>query len=262
MKKAFVILFAVIAICGALYFIHGKTQQQSKDTIVVGVDQESFPPMIFVNEKQEVTGFDADLAKEVGKRLNMTVVFKPINWAEKIKLLEKGKIDRVCSGLEITHERKKSIMYGKPYMRTRHLVFVPTESNVTDLSELKGWQIGIQEGTSTDEITASDSMFRNGMRVKKFSSYEKAMDDMFNGGVVGVLAPEVVGRYYMLNHRGKCVPLEKQYGAASYFAIGFRKDNSELYDKVEKALGEIMADGTAAKISEKWLGKDLTIKNN
>ena len=80
--------------------------------IVIGSD-DNFPPMGFRDEKNELVGFDIDLAKEAGKRLGVTVSFKPIDWSAKESELNGKRIDVLWNGLTITEERKANILFTK-----------------------------------------------------------------------------------------------------------------------------------------------------
>ena len=78
--------------------------------IVVGLD-DNFPPMGFRDEKNELVGFDIDLAKEAAKRLGASVTFKPIDWNAKEAELNGKRIDVLWNGLTITEERKANILF-------------------------------------------------------------------------------------------------------------------------------------------------------
>ena len=83
--------------------------------IVIGLD-DNFPPMGFRNEKNELVGFDIDLAREAAKRLGIEVEFKPIDWSAKEAELSAQRVDVLWNGLTITEERKKNIDFTAPYM--------------------------------------------------------------------------------------------------------------------------------------------------
>ena len=86
--------------------------------IVIGLD-DHFPPMGFRDDKNEIVGFDIDLAREAGKRLGLEVTFKPIDWSAKEAELSGKRIDVLWNGLTITEERKANILFTKPYLENR-----------------------------------------------------------------------------------------------------------------------------------------------
>ena len=84
--------------------------------------------------------------------------------------------------------------------------------------------------------------------------------DLENGRVDAVVGDEITGRYYMSKHPDSLEAVDVPIGEISTFGIGFAKDNQQLRDDVQKVLNEMKADGTMAKIAEKWFGKDITKK--
>ena len=86
-----------------------------KDILIVGMD-DAFAPMGFKDESGEITGFDVDLAKELGKRLNKEIIFQPIDWTMKESELKSGNIDLIWNGYTITEERKNKVDFSVPYL--------------------------------------------------------------------------------------------------------------------------------------------------
>ena len=94
--------------------------------------------------------------------------------------------------------------------------------------------------------------------VKKYADFVAAFMDLENGRIDAVVGDEIVGRYYMEKHPDEIEAIDTAVGPVSEFGIAFAKDNQELRDEVQKTLNEMKTDGTIAKISEKWFGKDIT----
>ena len=86
--------------------------------IIMGLD-DTFAPMGFRDEKNEIVGFDVDLAKEVFARLDLEVKFQPIDWTMKETELNSGNIDLIWNGYTITEERKQKVSFTKPYLKNR-----------------------------------------------------------------------------------------------------------------------------------------------
>lgn len=261
MKKIFALMMlvimagAVVAGCGA--DDKAKTET-AKKKIVVGLD-DNFPPMGFKDEKNEIVGFDIDLAKEAAKRLGREVEFKAIDWSSKEAELKSGRIDVLWNGLNITDKRKENMLFSNPYMDCKQLIFVPVGSAIKGQADLKGKVIGMQSASTAEENLDADSKFKESLKeVKKYADCISAMMDLQNGRVDAIVTDEIVGRYYMSKNEGKFVALNEAVGPVGVFGIGFRKDDSALQAEVQKALDEMKKDGTSAKISEKWFGKDIT----
>lgn len=262
MNRKFIVLVAILLAAAGLYCAFGycgKTAAPKIEKIVVGLD-DSFPPMGFKNEQNEIVGFDIDIAKEVAKRLSVPVEFKAIDWSSKEAELSSGRIDCIWNGLDITPEREKNMLFSDPYMNNRQLLFVRIDSSVKDFADLAGKTVGLQNASTADDNMEKQPEFKKTVTVKKYTDYIEAFIDLENGRLDGVFADEIVGRYYMRKRPGKFVCIDKAFGPLAQFGIAFRKGNEALRNLMQSKIDEVTADGTGAKISEKWFGADLLIK--
>ena len=227
--------------------------------IVIGLD-DNFPPMGFRDEKNELVGFDIDLAKEVGKRLGVEVTFKPIDWSAKESELNSSRIDVLWNGLTITEERKANILFTKPYLENHQIVVVADKSGITNKAQLAGKVVGVQDGSSAVEAVQKDEPTAKSIKeLKKFGDNVTALMDLSAGRLDAVVVDEVVGRYYTGKKPGEYRVLEENFGTEDY-GVGVRKNDTELAAKLDKALDDMKADGAAEAISTKWFGKDIVKK--
>ena len=235
----------------------------SKDVkkIVIGLDDE-YPPMGFKDDKNEIVGFDVDLAKETAKRLGSEVEFKAIDWASKEAELKSGRIDIIWNGLDITDERKENMLFSDPYMDNRQIVFVAEgkEDTIKSEADLAGKSVATQSASTAEGyINENENLKKSFKEFKTYGDYISAFMDLENGRVDAVVCDEIVGRYYMSKHDDKIDALDVAVGPVSQFGIAFRKEDTALRDKVQKAFDEVVKDGEGKKISEKWFKKDLLI---
>src|SRR5690606_36619060 len=112
----------------------------SKGVFVMGRD-DTFPPMGFRNEKNEIVGFDVDLAKEVTKRIGVELKLQPIDWNAKEQELNTGNIDCIWNGFTITEERKQAMTFTPPYIHNAQVVVVRDDSPYTTLASLCGKKV-------------------------------------------------------------------------------------------------------------------------
>ncbi len=244
--------------CGSEQKSEAPAKDGDQKKIVVGLD-DNFPPMGFKDESGEIVGFDIDMAKEAAKRLGSEVEFKAIDWSSKEAILASGRIDILWNGLDITEKRKENILFSDPYMAVKQLIFIPKDSSIRSATDLKGKIVGIQSASTAEENLEADSQLKADIKeVKKYPDYIAAMMDLEAGRIDAIIADEIVGRYYMSKKDGKFIALEEPAGPVGDYGIGFRKDDQALRDKVQKVINEMKADGTSAKISEKWFKKDIT----
>ncbi len=224
--------------------------------IVVGLD-DNFPPMGFRDEKNTLVGFDIDLAREAAKRLGAEVEFKPIDWNAKEAELNGKRVDVLWNGLTITEERKANIAFTTPYLENRQIVIVTANSKIKDKAGLAGKIIGVQEGSSAVEAIEKDAATAKSFKeLKKFGDNVTALMDLSAGRLEALVVDEVVGRYYIAKKPGEYVVLDENFGTEEY-GVGVRKDDTELLGKLQKALDEMKKDGSAARISTQWFGKDI-----
>ena len=224
--------------------------------IVVGLD-DNFPPMGFRDEKNEIVGFDIDMAREAAKRLGLEVQFKPIDWSAKEAELSGKRVDALWNGLTITEERKKNIAFTAPYMENHQIVVVAAGSAIGDKAGLAGKVVGAQEGSSAvDAIKKDEEVFKSFKELKTFGDNVTALMDLSAGRLDAVVVDEVVGRYYVAKKPDQYAVLEDNFGTEEY-GVGLRKDDTELLARLDKAMAEMKADGAAAKIAEQWFGKNI-----
>ena len=232
---------------------------KNAEKIIIGID-EHYAPMGFRNEKNELVGFDIDLAEETAKRMGVEVEFKPIDWNKKEEELKAGNIDIIWNGLDITPERMENILYSKPYMDNRQILLVRSGNNLGIHSEgdLAGKVVGTQAGSNSETyVDQNENLKKSFTAFKTYDNYKNAFKDLEDGVVDVLICDEIAGRYEMSKVPQKFDPIEVTIGPVTEIGIGFRKDDTELRDKVQMAFDSIIKDGTARKISEDWFQADL-----
>lgn len=234
-----------------------RTDETSEGgTFTVGFDQD-FPPMGFVGEDGEYTGFDLELAQETAKRLGLTYVAQPIAWDAKNMELESGNIDCIWNGFTMTG-REDEYTWSEPYIENSQVVVVMEDSGIETLEDLAGKIVEVQADSSAEaalkEMPDLTSTFGT---LQTTPDYNTAFMDLEMGSVDAIAMDVIVAGYQMQEREGSFKILEESLASEEY-AIGFKKGNTELCEKVQQTLEEMAADGTMAEISEKWFGEDIT----
>lgn len=234
----------------------GTDETSEGGTFTVGFDQD-FPPMGFVGEDGEYTGFDLELAQETAKRLGLTYVAQPIAWDAKNMELESGNIDCIWNGFTMTG-REDEYTWSEPYMENSEVVVVMEDSGIETLEDLAGKIVEVQADSSAEaalkEMPDLTSTFGT---LQTTPDYNTAFMDLEMGSVDAIAMDVIVAGYQMQEREGSFKILEESLASEEY-AIGFKKGNTELCEKVQQTLEEMAADGTMAEISEKWFGEDIT----
>lgn len=229
---------------------------KEKGNLVIGLDP-AFPPMGFMDEDQEIVGFDIDLAKEVCERMEIEPEFTPIDWDTKEQELNTKGIDCIWNGLSRSPEREKELLLSDTYMLNTQVAVVLADSDAKTLADLAGKTVAVQTASTAEEAIAADQEFADSIEVLSIKDNVQAMLELGTSSADAVVMDKVVAMYYMEKEAGKYKVLEESLADEEY-AIAFRKEDQALCDEVVKTLKEMKEDGTLAKISEKWFGEDIT----
>ena len=233
----------------------GETKAEG-GTLIVGFDQD-FPPVGFMGDDGEYTGFDLELAQEAAKRLGLEYKPQPIAWDAKDMELESGNIDCIWNGFTMTG-REDGYTWSEPYMENSQVFVVAGNSGIKSQADLAGKVVECQVDSSAEaalkEVPDLTATFA---QLLTTADYNTAFMDLEQGAVDAIAMDVVVAGYQISQSNADFVILEDSLAAEEY-AIGFKKGNTELKDKVQGALEEMAADGTLKTISEKWFGKDIT----
>ncbi|MGI6086273.1 MAG: transporter substrate-binding domain-containing protein [Acetivibrionales bacterium] len=257
MKKIIaLVLLAVILVFSFAACSAKKVETTVEGTLTVGFDQ-NFPPMGFVDDNGEFTGFDIDLAKETAKRLKLEIALQPIKWASKDMELDSGNIDCIWNGFTI-NGRENDYTWTDPYMANNQVFVVRADSGITSLSDLAGKTVVVQSDSSAEKALAGEQELVNSFGdYIKSADYDIAIMDLQAGAVDAVAMDEIVANY-QIEKRGLNLSVLEEKLAAEEYGVGFLLGNEALRDKVQKTLEDMAKDGTLAEISNKWFGKDIT----
>ncbi len=234
---------------------------KKRGDIIIGLD-DAFVPLGFRNEKNEIVGFDVDMAKEAAGRLGLKATFQPIDWAMKENELNQKAIDLIWNGYSVTDERREKVLFTDAYLKNKQSVVVPANSKVTTLKDLAGVKVGTQDQSSgLDAINAAGiaSDFAGG-EPSLYGNFNEAFIDLENGRIEALVVDEILAKYYTAQKGAeKFRILDENLGTENY-AVGIRKTDVTLQKALNDALNEMKKDGSAARISETWFGSDIIAK--
>lgn len=236
----------------------GKAAALDYDKLIIGVD-DTFAPMGFLDENNELVGFDIDMAKAVGEKLGIEVEFQVVNWDMKEQELNQGNIDLIWNGYSITDERKEKVNFTNAYLDNDQVVVTMADSGIASLADLAGKTVAAQTDSSAVEaIDAHPDIAATFASRPTFDTNDMAIMDMEAGRSDAVVADKVLLEYVVSRKEdpSKYVILQEGLGAEEY-AVGVRKEDTALLEALNGALDELKADGTAAEIATKWFGSDI-----
>ena len=229
--------------------------EKKKKKLVIGLD-DHFPPMGFRDDKNNLVGFDIDMAREAAKRMKKEVEFKPIDWSAKEAELNGKRVDMLWNGFTITEARKEKVAFSKPYMENRQVLVVVADSPIKTKADLVGKSVGLQDGSSSLDAVSKEPISKQFKEIKKYADNIAAFMDLKAGRTQAIVLDEIVARYYIAKKANEYKVLTDNFGTEEY-GVGMRKEDKELVTQLQKALDEMKKDGTSAKISEKWFGTNI-----
>ena len=224
---------------------------QTDKKVVIGFDN-TFVPM----------GFDIDLANAVFEKYGIKVQWQAINWDLKETELKNGNIDLIWNGYSKTDERESIVQFTKQYMVNEQVIVVKKSKNIKAISDLKDKVLGAQNGSSGyDTFNSSPEVLKNIVKnndATQYESFNEALIDLENDRIDALLIDKVYANYY-LKQQNKLDDFNILNAGfeSEAFAVGARKADITLVNKINEAFHELYREGTFQKIANKWFGEDV-----
>jgi len=231
---------------------------QEKKEIVIA-SEGAYPPFNFMDSSNKLQGFDVEIANALCEKMQVKCTIVAQDWDGMIPALLAKKFDAIVASMTITEERKKQIDFTDRYYRTPLSVAVPKDSEIKDTTaaSMKGMAVGAQSST-TQAIHAEDVYGKAGADAKLYPTQDEANADLANGRLDAVVADKFVLVEWLKNTGKDCCKLLGDIeGTMSEAGIAIRKEDKELKERFNKAIKDIVADGTYQKIQSKYFEFDI-----
>jgi len=206
----------------------------------------AFPPFSFYNNKNELVGFDVDVAREVAKRLGVKLKPVTVTWSGIIDGLLAGQYDGILGSMAITEEREKLVDFSLPYYYSKSRLVVRKDAPYQSLSDLEGKIIGVVEGTTYVE----DAETLKAREIRLFGDEQESLLALQVGELDGVITDMVVAVNPELIALYQIRPLGPSLRSEA-IAVAFRKQDKSLRKKVNKILQSMMDDGALNELIKK-----------
>lgn len=223
----------------------------------------TYPPFNFRDAKGELQGFDIDVAREIGKRLNANLVFVCQQWDGMIPALLAGKFDLIVASMSITDERKKSIDFSDKYYNTPAGIIGSKDAKFEATPEgLKGKIIGVQVST-VHEAYAKKHFADVASEIKIYQTQDEAQADLAAGRVDAVQADSLSLATFLATDAGKaCCDMKGDVAEdveilGPGVGVGLRQGDTELKDKFNAAIKSLRDSGKYAEIAKKYFDFDI-----
>lgn len=214
-----------------------------------------YPPFNFYNDSNELAGFDVDVAREVAKRLGVSLKPVTTEWSGIIEGLRSGAYDGILGSMAVTDKRLEVVDFSTPYYYSGAQVLVKKGAAYSEPMQLKGKIIGVVTGTTF----AKDAEKLGAGDVKLYKDDTHTLTELNNGVVDGVITDRVVGVNAMNSGKFDITLLGMPLRGED-IAVAFRKGDDTLLTEVNKVLTAMHADGTLSELSRKWLKTDITVQ--
>ncbi len=251
MKKNLLKIMALTIVCvlavTALAACGGKKAEDNK---LIMATNAAFPPYEYY-ENEKIVGIDADIAAAIAEKLEMELEIQDTEFGSIITGVQSGKYDMGMAGMTVTEERKLSVNFSDTYATGIQSVIVKADSDIKDLDALEGKKIGVQQDT-TGHIYSADQ-YGDDM-VIPFNKGTDAVAALVSGKVDCVIIDNEPAKSFVAANDGLVI-LDTEYAVEDY-AICIAKENTELLEKVNGALKELIADGTVKKIIDKYISAE------
>ncbi|MHB1391598.1 MAG: transporter substrate-binding domain-containing protein [Clostridia bacterium] len=226
----------------------GKLEQiKAKGKIVLGTSAD-YPPYEFhkeINGKDQIVGFDIDIAKAVAKELGVQLEIKDMKFDGLLAALVADDIDFIIAGMVPKEERKKSVDFSIPYYQAEQkmLVKATAAEKIKSIADLKGLKIGAQKSTVQEDIAKTKI---EASEVKSLSKITDLVLELKNDKIDGIILVAPVAAAYAKQNQDLVVP-DITFGKEDGVAVAVNKGNADLLDVIDKTLDKLMKDGSIDK---------------
>ncbi|WP_079911690.1 transporter substrate-binding domain-containing protein [Paenibacillus sp. 32352] len=217
----------------------------------------TYAPYNFLNDKKEVDGYDADIAKNIAQKLGVQAEFITGEFSGLIEGLQRDKYDVLISQVTITDDRKKTMDFSIPYIKNSVNVVVKGDNNtIKAIEDFKGKKIGVGLGTNDEKYLRDTVMPKVGnFEIATYNDVITSLTDLNTGRIDATInnmfALKPIIDKNKLNMKAVGEPIKEDFAG-----VAMRKNNPELLDAVNKALNDMKDDGTLKQIHQKWFGVD------
>src|ERR1700722_759274 len=227
---------------------------KARGTLRIGLEG-TFPPFNSKSPQGELVGFDVDIAKAVAAKLGVKPEFITTEWSGIIAGLQAGKFDVIVNQVGITDARKQALDFSPAYTYSAAQLIQRKDDTrqFKSLDDLKGKKLGVGMGTNYMDMAKSVP----GIDVKTYPGAPEYLADLAAGRLDAALNDGLM-LAYLLKSSPPPLRTGSLGGTPTPSGIPFKKGNPKFAKAIDDAMTQLEADGTFAKISDKWFGIDVT----
>ncbi len=263
MKKfAILFLFIMIALAGVYIMLFSSRDEfveedlydeiMQRGKIRVGINTNS-KPFGFIDEKGEIVGYDADLAKYIAQYILKSrdrIEFVPVTPSNRLIMASTGEVDIVISTVTITPQRQEVVSFSIPYDAAGQAVLVKSNSAIKSLTDLAGQNVGVIFGTTAEKNMKNLVPTAN---LLGFRSYPDAYKALKAGKINAITSDDtILSRFAVDDNSVKLLP--KRYSREPY-GIAFKKGNStkKFKENIDFAIRDMQQKNVIPRLRKQWI---------
>lgn len=262
MKRMIAVMLAVFMLASVLTMaVSAKGSDdlletiQERGTIIVGLEGD-WAPWSYVDENDELTGYDVEVAKAIADKLGVEIQIVPGEWDGLFAGMDAGRYDMVVNGVEVTEERANKYDFSTPYAYIRTALIVKGDNDsIKTFEDLKGKKTANSIASTYMNLAESYGATCYGV-----STLDETLTMVLQGRVDATLNAIVSFTDYMAQHPDSNLKVVATTEEASNVAIPMRKgdETASLREAVNKAIDELREDGTLSELSTRFFGEDIS----
>jgi polar amino acid transport system substrate-binding protein len=254
MKRICYLLLLFSWLCTGACTKKTETATPSKSKVLVVGTDAAYAPFESENAAKEIQGFDIEILKAIATKVGMELQFINTPWEGLFTQLASGDRDILISAITINETRKSQMDFSNPYFEAVQLIAVPAKSKVQKMEDLKTLKIGVQTGTTGDDVV-STLLGKTNPNIKRFEGTPLALKELQNGGVDAVVADNGVINNFLMNNKSDFKVIADKSFAKEFYGVAVKKGNAELLEKINKGLAAIKSDGTYERIYQTYFAE-------
>ena len=238
----------LVVVVLALSLIFSFTACAKKPVLTMATNAQ-FPPYEFY-DGDKIVGIDAEIAGLIAEKLGMELQIEDMEFDSIITAVKSGKVDMGMAGMTITDERLESVDFSTSYATGKQVIIVAEGSDIASAEDLEGKTIGVQLSTTGDLYITWDLVDTGLANIERYNKGADAVQALVQGKIDAVVIDNEPAKVFVEESEGLKI-LETEYITENY-AICVAKD-SELLDKINAALDELIASGKVQEILDKYI---------
>lgn len=245
-------LFKVLAAVSVFSFAAHSVAADNLELLAPGklkvATMGTYPPFSMRSPNGQIDGLEIRVMKEIAKRLNLEYTPVLIQWDSLLVALQANQFDLSSTAMDITPARQQQIIFSDGWLESGGRILTPKDSDIKSAADLKGRKVGAQVSSTYSALAE-----QHGGVVKSYKSESDTIQDLANHNVDAVITDSITGAY-LIKNVGLPITMTDDYVNEVQKGFAFKKGKPNLVAAVNKALADMQADGTYARLTTEMIG--------